>query len=186
MSAFPTIRPKAVGDDLVQTVNARDLHAFLEIGRDFTTWIRARLTKYGLVEGRDYVVAPIFDSPDRGNQTGRGGDRKSLDFHLTLGTAKELAMVENNDQGRAVRRYFIECERRLHAGPSHGPALHPAAGESIGVRLRLVEHCRKAYGALAAQRLWFALDLPVVPEMRRPPVQGEIPLHWPDQPAGNA
>ena len=26
----------------VQTINARDLHSFLEVGRDFSTWIKTR------------------------------------------------------------------------------------------------------------------------------------------------
>jgi anti-repressor protein len=28
--------------------------------------------------------------------------------------AKELSMVENNEQGKKARRYFIQCERALH------------------------------------------------------------------------
>ncbi|WP_181938967.1 antA/AntB antirepressor family protein, partial [Klebsiella pneumoniae] len=35
------------------------------------------------------------------------------DYLLSLDMAKEVAMVERNEQGRAVRRYFIQCEEAL-------------------------------------------------------------------------
>lgn len=100
-----------------QLCDARDLHSFLAVGRDFSTWVKDRIEQYGFTEGEDFssVLANrgAFDSPNRGNQTsGRGGDRRSIDYHLTLDMAKELAMVENNDQGRQVRRYFITMERQ--------------------------------------------------------------------------
>lgn len=96
-----------------QLCDARDLHQFMQVGRDFSTWIKDRIEQYGFVEGEDFTPVSTFGSPNRGNQTGgRGGDRRSIDYHLTLDMAKELAMVENNDQGRQVRRYFIAMERQ--------------------------------------------------------------------------
>ncbi|HFD7437764.1 antA/AntB antirepressor family protein [Escherichia coli] len=86
-------------------VNARDLHGFLEVGKDFSNWIRARLNEYGFVENLDYILF----SPNLAKTPGR----RRKDYHLTLDTAKELAMVERNEKGRQVRRYFIECEKRL-------------------------------------------------------------------------
>lgn len=88
--------------------DARDLHAGLGVGRDYVTWIKSRIEKYEFVEGVDYEQ---FGSPDLGNQNpGRGGDRRSVTYRLTLDTAKELAMVENNEAGRLARRYFIWAE----------------------------------------------------------------------------
>ena len=86
-------------------VNARDLHGFLEVGKDFSNWIRARLNEYGFVENLDYILF----SPNLAKTPGR----RRKDYHLTLDTAKELAMVERNEKGRQIRRYFIECEKRL-------------------------------------------------------------------------
>lgn len=90
-----------------QTVSARELHANLGVGRDFSTWIKDRIEKYGFMEGRDFQ---IIDSPDLGNQTGRGGDRRSINYLLTISMAKEIAMVENNEQGRRIRQYLIQVE----------------------------------------------------------------------------
>jgi anti-repressor protein len=89
----------------VQLCNARDLHAFLQVGKVFAAWIKDRIEQYGFVEGEDFILCfPNLESKRRG-----GNNR--TDYHLTLDTAKELAMVENNEQGRLVRRYFIQLER---------------------------------------------------------------------------
>jgi phage anti-repressor protein len=95
-----------IGGDLIQTVNARDLHVFLEVGKDFSTWIKDRVAAFGFVENQDFVL----DSPISGNQVSHGGDRRSIQYHLTLDTAKELSMVERNAKGKQARQYFIECE----------------------------------------------------------------------------
>ena len=37
-------------------VNARNLHAALQVGNDFSTWIKGRIEKYKYVENRDFVI----------------------------------------------------------------------------------------------------------------------------------
>lgn len=86
--------------------NARDLHAFLEVGKRFASWITDRLNEYQFVENQDYIAI------SQKREIGHGRGRK--DYHLTLDTAKELAMVERNEKGRQIRRYFIECEKKLN------------------------------------------------------------------------
>ena len=36
-----------------------------------------------------------------------------IEYFVSVGMAKELAMVENNDKGSQARKYFIECEKQL-------------------------------------------------------------------------
>ncbi|UNE54644.1 antA/AntB antirepressor family protein [Bartonella machadoae] len=98
------IHQTTINGDIVQTVNARELHAFLEVGKKFADWITERINKYNLVENQDFVCFPILGSKGRG-----GHNRK--DYHLTLSVAKELSMLENNKKGREARLYFIECEK---------------------------------------------------------------------------
>ncbi len=97
-----------IGARSVQAVNARDLHSFLEVGRDFSTWIKSRIDEYGFAEEQDY-------SPVLGNRSDDLPGKPRIDYLLTLDTAKELAMVERNAKGRQVRQYFIECEQKWQA-----------------------------------------------------------------------
>jgi phage anti-repressor protein/phage antirepressor YoqD-like protein len=113
-SALTTLMPiseAALDGAPVQTVNARDLHTFLEVGKDFSTWIKDRIAAYEFTEDQDFVCSPILGSE------GRGGHNR-MDWFLTLDMAKELAMVERNQKGKEARAYFIECERRAKQGPA--------------------------------------------------------------------
>lgn len=90
-----------------QIVSARLLHEKLGVGRDFTTWIKERINKYQFEENIDFVVISSFP------QNGGKGGRPKTDYILQLDMAKELSMIENSEQGRKIRKYFIECEKAL-------------------------------------------------------------------------
>lgn len=105
-----------IGGVFMHVCEGRDLHGFLKVGRDFSTWIVERIKKYSFIDGLDF--AQVAAPPIRG--AGNRGNR--IDYHLTLDMAKELSMVENNEQGRMARRYFIEMERKaLSQAPLPAP-----------------------------------------------------------------
>ena len=85
-------------------VSARELHEFLESGREFAHWIKQRIEQYGFVETQDYTS---FDKIVK-RETG-GSLRK--EYALTIDMAKELCMIENNEQGKKARVYFIQMEK---------------------------------------------------------------------------
>ena len=93
-------------------VSARELHEFLEVSRDFTSWIKGRISKYKFVENEDYIIESLIHQ-NGGIKNTQGGDRKSIEYIITLNMAKELSMVENNDKGKQARQYFIACEEKL-------------------------------------------------------------------------
>ena len=130
-----------IGGMPAQVCDGRELHLFLKNGKQFSDWIKQRIGQYGFEENQDFVIA----SPK--SEAKRGGHNRT-DYHLTLDMAKELSMVENNDQGRQARRYFIEMERRAHAQPQQ--AEDEPAIEQLGLRgcNVLVAH----YG----EQLWFS------------------------------
>ena len=85
----------------VQLCNARSLHAFLESKQQYSHWIKDRIADYGFQQNEDYIIV-----------TERTNGRPRKEYHITLDMGKELGMVERNERGRQIRKYFIECERR--------------------------------------------------------------------------
>ncbi|CDO46372.1 antA/AntB antirepressor family protein [Bartonella henselae] len=111
MNTLIEIKEQVIGQDIVQTVNARDLHAFLEAKRDFSNWIKDRISKYNFIEGQDFIKTQDLRSPNLANAKSRAV--MAINYYLTLDRAKELSMLENNQKGREARLYFIECEKRV-------------------------------------------------------------------------
>ena len=95
-----------IGDESIQTVNARELHEFLESKQDFSTWIKNRINDYDFVENQDFAVShKKMENPQ--------GGRPAIEYQISLDMAKELSMVERNEKGKQARKYFIECEKKL-------------------------------------------------------------------------
>ncbi|MFH1565140.1 MAG: antA/AntB antirepressor family protein [bacterium] len=97
-------------------VNARELYQWLGVGRDFSNWIKDRIEKYEFVEDLDYFIAIAkFGDGLKPNKNGKIIDSKTgkvlpKEYIISVDMAKELAMVENSEIGKKVRKYFIRVE----------------------------------------------------------------------------
>lgn len=117
-AAIVPVNSGLIGGRQTNIVSARDLHKALGVGKDFSTWITDRITDYGFAIGSDYIVNKAIPPKLGKSPTGAACSpvavgRPGKDYLLSISTAKEIAMLERNEQGRAVRRYFIQCEEEL-------------------------------------------------------------------------
>ncbi|MFV9998408.1 MAG: antA/AntB antirepressor family protein [Arsenophonus endosymbiont of Dermacentor nuttalli] len=96
MKDLINIETKNMNGELIQTVNARDLHEFLEVGKEFANWIKDRISQYGFVENIDYTIFA-----DSGKNP--FGEHPAKEYHISLDMAKELSMVERNEKGKQAR-----------------------------------------------------------------------------------
>ncbi|WP_443660545.1 antA/AntB antirepressor family protein [Clostridium algidicarnis] len=101
------IVPVYQGED-GKLVNARELHEFLKVGTKFTDWIKERVEKYGFTENEDFTLV----SEKRETNNPKNPYTNIIEYILTLDTAKEIAMVQNNSKGSQARKYFIAVEKK--------------------------------------------------------------------------
>ena len=108
-----------------QTVNARELWDKLESKRDFSNWVAERID--GFIEGQDFTTILLEST----------GGRPKKEYYLTIDTAKHLAMLERNEQGKAIRQYFIEVEKKAREAfqvpKTYAEALRLAADQALEI-----------------------------------------------------
>lgn len=107
MNNLITVTHRTIEQQTVPTVNARELHEFLESKQDFSNWINNRINQYGFVENQDYLLNKIIVQLP-------SGKKYKNEYFITLNMAKELSMVERTAKGREARQYFIACEQQLY------------------------------------------------------------------------
>ena len=111
-----------------QAVDARELHQKLGNKRKFADWMKQRIEQYGFVESQDFEV---FHNIVKNSNGGRPSD----EYALSLDMAKELCMIENNEQGRLFRKYFIEVEKAARAKYEE-EQLDKKASEAFDIKLK--------------------------------------------------
>ena len=102
MNDLLQISTTTIGAENVNSVNAREIHEYLEVKTNFTTWIQRAIEKYDFEEGVDFL-SKMEES---------NGGRPSKVFIVSLDMAKELSMLENNEKGKETRKYFINFEKQ--------------------------------------------------------------------------
>lgn len=92
-------------------IDASLLHKRLKAKTRFNDWITYRIREYGFTAHQDYFTEKSVK---------KTAGRTATNYLLTIDMAKELAMLERNETGRQIRRYFIAKEKELR-GVSYLP-----------------------------------------------------------------
>lgn len=100
MNEIIKISSEFIGIEKVNSVNARELHQVLEIGKDFTTWMNTQINSLGLEKNVDYIVYEV-----------KGNGRPQKEYIITTDTAKHISMASRTAKGKEVRNYFIQIEK---------------------------------------------------------------------------
>ena len=106
MQKLIKIEANIIGAEEVNSVNARDIHTYLEVKTRFNDWIQRAIKKYDFVEGEDFLLTQKRVS---------GNNAVVKEYIVTLDMAKELSMLENNKKGKETRKYFIQMEKEAVA-----------------------------------------------------------------------
>jgi phage anti-repressor protein len=105
MNELVKVSKSNIGEHEVNSVNAKELHAFLESKQQFSNWIVNRITKYGFIENKDYLVNKFINN---------AGQVIESNYIITFDMAKHLGLVENNIKGKEIRNYFIMIEEKYN------------------------------------------------------------------------
>lgn len=85
-------------------VNGRELHEALKVRTAYKDWFK-RMCEYGFVDGIDFC--PILSEST--------GGRPETNHAIKLDMAKEIAMIQRNERGKEIRKYFIQIEKDFNS-----------------------------------------------------------------------
>lgn len=144
-----------------KVVYGSELHAVLGVKTLYKDWSTRRLNDIDAIENEDFQAAQIC-APS--------GQTKK-DHIIRLDTAKEMAMLERNDKGKQVRRYFIEIEKKYKQKilpPEPKEERLDSVNEAVKILTPMMEECgcNAQIQLLTAKALYekTGVDLPILIE----------------------
>lgn len=116
-----------------KVVYGSELHEVLGVKSRYREWIDRRLLDIDAVENEDFQAAE-FSAPS--------GQTKK-DHIIKLDTAKEMAMLERNEKGKQVRRYFIQVEKKYKTASLATQELSPQLQVMINLEIEQKRQAEK-------------------------------------------
>lgn len=116
-----------------KVVYGSELHEVLGVRTPYKDWSTRRLNDIDAVENEDFEAAQIC-APS--------GQTKK-DHIIKLDTAKEMAMLERNENGKEVRRYFIRVEKKYKAASLATQELSPQLQVMINLEIEQKRQAEK-------------------------------------------
>ncbi len=116
-----------------KVVYGSELHEVLGVKSRYREWIDRRLQDIDAVENEDFQAAEI---------SAPSGQTKK-DHIIKLDTAKEMAMLERNNKGKEVRRYFIRVEKKYKAASLATQELSPQLQVMINLEIEQKRQAEK-------------------------------------------
>lgn len=94
-----------------KVVYGTELRETLGVKSNYREWVKRRLNECEAAENEDFEAVE-FSTPS---------GQKRKEHIIKLDTAKEMAMLERNEKGKEVRRYFIRIEKKYKARMAEHP-----------------------------------------------------------------
>lgn len=116
-----------------KVVYGSELHEVLGVRTPYKDWSTRRLNDIDAVENEDFEAAQIC-APS--------GQTKK-DHIIKLDAAKEMAMLERNEKGKQVRRYFIRVEKKYKAASLATQELSPQLQVMINLEIEQKRQAEK-------------------------------------------
>lgn len=117
-----------------KVVYGSELHEVLEVKSNYREWIKRRVLDIDAEEDEDFTTVEI--------PTVSGGTSKK-DHIIKLDAAKEMAMLERNEKGKQVRRYFIQVEKKYKSASLATQELSPQLQVMINLEIEQKRQAEK-------------------------------------------
>lgn len=103
------------------SVSARKLHEVLNIGREFSTWIKDRIQRYSLVEDKDFYKVYRGVNVEK-EKIGR----PKIEYYLTIDASELISSKEKYRESKEISRYVYIIQNTKSKNIKIGVATNPS------------------------------------------------------------